>query len=41
VIADLGFDACRRGASVDHGIGIWLRQHRARELAGAAADRAE
>jgi len=41
MIAELGCDAGRRRAPADHRIGIRLRQHRAGELAGVAADRAE
>jgi hypothetical protein len=41
VIAELGCDTGRRRVPPDHRIGVRLRQHRARELAGAAADRAE
>ena len=41
VIAELGRDAGRGRAPADHRIGVRLRQHGARELAGAAADRAE
>src|SRR5271166_4273207 len=41
VIAELGFDAGRRGAPADHRIGVCLRQHRAGEPTGAAADCAE
>jgi len=40
-VAKLGGDASRRRAPADHRIGVRLLQHRARELAGAAADRAE
>src|ERR1700730_17331588 len=41
VIAELGFNPSRRRAPTDHRIGVRLRQHGARELAGASADRAE
>ncbi len=41
VVAEPGCDAGRGGAPTDHRIGVRLRQHRAGELAGAAADRAE
>jgi hypothetical protein len=41
VVAEFGFDAARGRALADHRIGVRLRQHRARELAGTAPDRAE
>jgi len=41
VVAELGGDAGPGRAPADHRIGVRLRQDRARELAGAAADRAE
>ena len=41
VVAELGFNAGGRRAPADHRIGVCLRQHRARELVGATADRAE
>jgi hypothetical protein len=41
VIANLGADPGCGRAPADHGIGIRLRQYGARQLAGAAADRAE
>lgn len=41
VVADLGVSAGCRGASLNHGIGIGLRQRRPGEPAGAAADGAE
>jgi hypothetical protein len=41
VIAELGCNAGSSGAAADHRIGVRLRQHRARELTGAAPDRAE
>jgi len=41
VIAELGFDPRAGRAPADHRIGVRLLQHRAGELAGAAADRAE
>ena len=41
VVAELGGDPGTGRAPADHRIGVRLRQHGARELAGAAADRAE
>src|SRR4051812_19188346 len=41
VVADRGGDAGGGGAAADHGVGVGLRQGRAGELAGAAADGAE
>jgi hypothetical protein len=41
LIAELGGDAGPRRATADHRIGVRLRQHRAREFAGAAPDDAE
>jgi hypothetical protein len=41
VVAELGGDAGGGRAPADHRIGVCLREHRARELAGAAPDRAE
>ena len=41
VIAELRSDAGGSGAPADHRIRVRLRQHRARELAGAAADCSE
>ena len=39
VVAELGFDPGRRGAPGDHRIGVRLRQHSARQLPHAPADR--
>src|SRR5271170_835889 len=41
VIAELASDAGCRRAPADHRIGVGLRQHRARQLAGAAPDSPE
>jgi len=41
VIAKPGRDAGRGRTTTDHGISVRLRQHRTRELTGAAADRAK
>jgi len=41
VVPELCVDPGRGGAPTDHGIGVGLRQHGARENAGAAPDRAE
>src|SRR5271169_2715288 len=41
VVAEFGCDAGTGRPPADHRVGVRLWQHRARELAGAAADRAE
>lgn len=41
MVAEFGFNAGRCGAPADHRVGVRLRQHCARQLAGAAPNRAE